>query len=184
MSSSKAAVVLSQIIAALQMIFGMFSILLGVSFLVTGLMSGFSSIDIVMMIIFFGLAILLLAFSTRRKKLVKLFKLYVSILSKDGNGSIANLALATKSSTNVVMANLQKMIDKKYFANAYIDLNTLCIVFPNHAQAASAAEANVRDTAKPSPGFHTLTCRGCGGVNRIAMGQVGECEYCGSPIQE
>ena len=28
----------------------------------------------------------------------------------------------------------------------------------------------------------TVKCKGCGGINKIQRGAVGECEYCGSPI--
>ena len=184
MNSSKAAIVVSQIIATVQVIFGIISILLGVIGIITYASSGFDILEIIILLIFFGFATLLLVFSNRRKKLARLFKLYVSILSKDGNGSLSNLALTTKSSVNEVQDNLLKMINKNYFKNAYIDLNTLSIVFPNHIQVASAAEVNVRNTVNSSPEFHTLTCKGCGGVNRIVMGQVGECEYCGSPIKK
>ena len=27
-----------------------------------------------------------------------------------------------------------------------------------------------------------VKCKGCGGINKIQRGAVGECEYCGSPI--
>ena len=30
----------------------------------------------------------------------------------------------------------------------------------------------------------TVKCKGCGGINKIQRGAVGECEYCGSPISE
>ena len=28
----------------------------------------------------------------------------------------------------------------------------------------------------------TVKCKGCGGINKIQRGAVGECEYCGSPV--
>ena len=32
--------------------------------------------------------------------------------------------------------------------------------------------------------FVTIACPSCGGVNRLAKGQVGKCEFCGAYISE
>lgn len=190
MNSSKTAVAVSRIIATLQMLFGIFFILFGITGIFAYASSGYDLMEVFVVLLFLGVGIWLIVLRTRRQKLLKLFRWYVSILSEHGNGSISNIARVTHTSANDVQANLQKMIDKKYFLNAHIDLNTLCIAFPHRiqfaqaVQTASAAEDRIRDTAKAAPEFYAVTCRGCGGVNRIAAGQVGECEYCGSPIKK
>lgn len=193
MNRSKAKIVLSQIIATIQLIIGIFLIFLAV---VGGLgQDTISSTDITMVVIFILGGILLIIASVKRKKLIRSFRKYVSFLSSDESGSIESLALATKMPENVILSNLQRMIDKKYFPSAYIDLETRSIVFPNrpqnsasnisHEQPAVMTDTVITDaviTDKETV-IITATCKGCGGVNHGVKGSVGECEYCGSSLK-
>lgn len=81
------------------------------------------------------------------------------------------------------------MISKKFFVNAYIDAESNCIVFPgsnNNINAGiNTAQYNVQpNTNQPEIEYTTVTCKSCGGINKIIKGKVSECDFCGSPIKE
>ncbi|NLJ31339.1 MAG: hypothetical protein GX424_07060 [Clostridiales bacterium] len=181
-NNSKTAIVISQIIATVQMVFGVLFVLFG---LLGGLgQKTIDAADIVVIILFVGGGIWLILSSVKRRKLVRLFRQYVSILSRNESCSIADLALATKASEDAVQSKLQKMIKKKYFTSAYIDRDTHRVVLPRHAypSAPNAADGINRE-AQNMPEVVTVVCKGCGAVNRLVKGQVSECEYCGSAIK-
>jgi DNA-directed RNA polymerase subunit RPC12/RpoP len=176
----KATIIVSSIIQKIQMFFGVLFILfaiLGVS------ASKKQSSDFVMGIIFLGLGAWLVYASKKRKSLINNFKTYVSILSNIPTGSIDNLAANIGTSQDVVRKNLQLMIDKKYFTNAYINTDINCIVLPSNSQQTTFAntyEINI-DSSSPTE-YVTITCKSCGGVNKIKKDSVYECEYCGTQI--
>lgn len=195
-NKSKTALIVSQIIEKVQLILGI--LILG--FFGLGTIGGLTDEELgsdtaflVTMIIFDLIGVLLIVLSRLRHKLIKNFKKYVSMLSNDPTGSIANLAAALGTSEANVNSNLEKMIKKKYFSNAYIDKAQNRIVLPNHvaAPAAQPAEtvhtsANAAPSASVNAGASEMTtviCKGCGGVNTVPKGGVAECEYCGSGIQ-
>ena len=70
------------------------------------------------------------------------------------------------------------MIDKCYFVNAYIDQSGKIVL---------ADREKMNDVVANNDGrkdFITIICPSCGGVNRLAKGQVGKCEFCGAYISE
>ena len=193
MNRSKAAIAVSKIASIIQMLAGVFIVFTfglctimyftdaefqsnGISFLVTCLI-----IDAI------GIALIL--FSRKRSKLIKEFKNFVGYISEDPSGSIANLASAMGTSQDVVKNNLELMIKRKYFVNARIDLGKNCIVIGSGAKStqqkvqqsnttgAAAAAVNM-----PKIQYVTVTCKCCGGINKIVKGNVAECDFCGSPI--
>ena len=187
MKNSKSAIVMSIIIEKIQFIAGIiFLLLFGlctvVSFADAELASdGFLAFCLVVD----GLCILLIYYSRKRHKLNTDFKKYVSALSDDPTGSILNLANAMGTSEDVISVNLNKMIEKKYFSNAYIDKRKNCIVLYNQGETMGVASTagNVSSFTGASQGMVTVCCKGCGGVNAIPKGQSAECEYCGSLLQ-
>ena len=124
------------------------------------------------------LGIFLIMLSRKRKKLISDFKNYVNIISGNTSGSITNIAEVTGASQDIVINNLELMIKKGYFANAYIDRETNCIVL-------KANNANKKETAESTQNeYITVTCKCCGGINKIEKGKVGECDFCGSPLNQ
>lgn len=187
MNKSKTVIVLNEIIQKIQMIIGVCSVLFGIAgFCVAN--GKFDSMDIFLIIFFVGVGLLLIYFSVKKKKLIKYFKTYVQKLSADPTGSISNLASAAGTSPDVVKKNLENMINKKFFANAYIDIERNCIVFPssnNINVSANTTHSNVQqNTNQPEIEYVTVTCKSCGGINKIIKGKVSECDFCGSPIRE
>lgn len=185
MISSKAAIVMSSIIEKLQLIFGgllifTFGILTIASFADSELAGGgFLWFCLVCDII----GVVLIIFSNRRRKLIIEFKKYVAILSADSSGSIENLASAAGVSPDVIKRNLGLMIKRKYFINAHIDHGTNRIIISLNKDFTSNLRAD-QDQEGCSAELITVTCRNCGGINKIVRGKVFECEFCGSPIRQ
>jgi uncharacterized paraquat-inducible protein A len=83
-------------------------------------------------------------------------------------------------SLDFVMKDIQKMIDKKYFLNAYIDMRTNEIVLQRkNVQAEFVPPSAVNTPVEMA----TVSCRSCGAVNSIQKGAAAECEFCGSPLK-
>lgn len=177
MNSSKVAIVTSRIVMLIQFIVGgALAFFCGLAALV----SMFDNVkDGVGMILFAWLVtlagVLIFNGGLKRKKLIKDFKRYVAVISSDPTGSIENIARSLNTSQDVVLKNLQKMIDKKYFINAYINQELNCIVINARTTPAAAQTGS-------GEAYVTVTCKSCGGINKIPKNGVGECEYCGSPI--
>lgn len=179
MNKSKAAIVISSIVEKLQLLAGILLLLLFGLLTFGALLDkelasvGFLPFCIVVDLI--GIA--LIFFSRKRHRLIVDFKNYVTILSNSTNGTIAALAASTGTSEDAVRKNVEKMIQKKYFAAASIDQLTGQILFAQR-ESPQQPVSNVNQ-----PEMVTITCKGCGGVNTVPKGRISECEYCGSSIQ-
>jgi len=180
MNSSKAAIVVSQIIEKLQLIAGIImTILFGLPAIVSIVEKNRKAGVVFTMFILAALGVLLIVFSRKRKKLINDFKTYVQRLSVDPTGSIGSLAEGLGTSQDIVKNNINMMIKKRYFSNAYIDTKNNRVVFPivseqQQINAAQASQSNIK--------YITATCKSCGGINKLVKGTVGECDYCGSPL--
>lgn len=135
-----------------------------------------------------ALGVWLIVLSRKKTKLMREFKKYVAAVSNDADGFIPDIAISLGTSEEVVRKNLELMIKKKYFANAFIDYRTNCIKIANRhdtvANAAQQTQVNLGvHTAPMAAETVTIKCRGCGGINTIQKGAVGVCDYCGSPIK-
>ena len=146
---------------------------------------GFLAVSLIMTV----LGALCIFFAIKRHKLITSFKRYSGILSGDPSGDIGYIAEITGEPVSVVADKAQKMIAKGFFVNAYIDLNSNRIVLRGNdinpsAVGAEKSPEHVRQAAQEQPAaeFVSVVCPSCGGTNRVAKGQVGECEYCGSTI--
>lgn len=178
--NSKTAIVIGKLIEKIQLIAGIaILIIFGVCTVMLPFMPENRTVGFVIFCIIADiLGILLIMLSRKRKKLISTFKNYVNIISGNTSGSIANLAEVTGTSQDIVMNNLELMIKKGYFANAYIDRETNCIVLK--ANNSSKKETNESMQSE----YVTVTCKCCGGINKIEKGKVGECDFCGSPLNQ
>lgn len=185
MESSKTAIVISRLIELIEMIAGIF-------------MTGFFSLAFIgcigagegagvalLVLVFVALGVLLIVKSRKRKALIDEFKKYVTKLSVDPTGSISGIASSLGTSEDVVRNNLNLMIKRKYFADAYIDKATDCII----VKSLSNRKASTASQNSPQAGQNnettemvSVTCKYCGGINSVPKGKVCECDYCGSPI--
>lgn len=142
---------------------------------------GFAGEDVVM-ILFFGAA----GFALRKvAKKIKTesenVKQYLSIIVNGNVRQLDTIASTTGKSYDVVHKDVKKMIDKGYLKNAYIDEGMREVVLPN---SAPAPQSNVNvATANAAPVQSKIVACPCCGANNTIYGDMGECEYCGSPLK-
>ena len=146
------------------------------------LSDGFDGTDVGMIIFFAAAGAALLYLANKIKKDADSVKLYLNIIVNGGERQLDSVAAATGKQYDVVKKDVQKMIDKGFLKNAYINENTREVVLP------SAAPANV-NVAQPTGGVapaavqtRVIACPCCGANNTVS-GYIGECEYCGTPLK-
>ncbi len=186
----KAAIIISNIISKVQMTLGIiltaFFTIMTIALFATNTEG--TMVVAILFLFMLAIGILLIVKGKKRSSLIKLFKAYVLRLSNDPFRSIDNLAAATNSSVDRVRANVDQMIKKGYFANAYIDTATNCLAFAGQSTVVSDIKVQINYTnnirpSEPEKKYTTTTCNGCGATNKILEGSVGECEYCGSFVK-
>ena len=146
------------------------------------LSDGFDGTDVGMIIFFAAAGAALLYLANKIKKDADSVKLYLNIIVNGGERQLDSVAAATGKQYDVVKKDVQKMIDKGFLKNAYINENTREVVL------ASAASSNV-NVAQPTGGAapaavqtRVIACPCCGANNTVS-GDIGECEYCGAPLK-
>lgn len=180
MNKSKVAIVVSRLVGMVQLLSGGF--LLGLFGLLT-LMYIFDSefqMDVgpsllVVCLVFDSIGIMLILLSRRTKKLIAEFKKYVSILSAAGIETIEALAATIGKPQAVVKKNIELMIKRNYFVNAYINHET------NQLVIAKTSDININQ--KVNGEQLVCNCKNCGATNRIVKGNGANCDYCGTPIK-
>ncbi len=180
MKTSKAAVVISAIMGKVRSIIGYaLVIILGLP-----LVMGAYESDIgvyVFVIIIICLGALLIISGAKAKRRIKRFKRYVALISGEHMTSLQNIASATSQSIDFVENDLQKMINKKFFANASINIAAGEIIIGNRTQAIPVT--NTATQQNISIEFETISCPGCGATNSKQKGKSGSCEYCGTALK-
>ena len=147
-----------------------------------GIIGSFDPFDfgsLVIFLFFIAGGIVLLNKAKKIKAEGETIKKYLAIIVNGGERQLDAVASATGKQYDVVKADVQKMIDKGFLKNAYINENTREIVL------ASATTPNVNTTETTSTATNVQTrvvaCPCCGANNTVS-GNLGECEYCGSPL--
>lgn len=151
----------------------------GLGFIVC-LSDGFGSDDIGM-ILFFGIAgFALRKVSQKIKREAEDVKKYLSVIVNGNERQIDVIASSMGKSYDVTKNDIQKLINKGYLKNAYINEGIREIVLPNDS-IQEQVDATINSTAN-NVTTKIVTCPCCGANNTI-MGNIGECEYCGSPLK-
>lgn len=180
----------SQIAIITSRILGIVSSILGYAIaVVIGLPTIFGTLPnvstVIFVIVFLAIAALLISHGIKTKRRIKRFKRYVNIISGKSQTSLENIASICSQSIDFVTNDIQKMINKKFFIDAYIDQNTNEIVFQNNDNTV-AKEAVIEDKPIKEDKLvkvKVITCKGCGASNSIPKGTTAQCEFCGSAIQ-
>lgn len=186
MNNSKAAIVVSQIIEKIEFIVGIIAVLFwgfcDIMNIVVPI-EGMSPIGFEIFLLLMTAFNVWLIIKARERKNMRLeFKKYVAQLSIDASGDLQNIAAATNTSVDVVKKNLDFMIKKKFFPNAYIDLNENRLVLPAMQQKAQEQSTYTNDSPQTAIEYVTCNCPSCGGINKIEKGKTVECDFCGSPL--
>ena len=74
------------------------------------------------------------------------------------------------------------MIDKGFLKNAYINENTREVVLPSAAPTNANAGQPISNAAPAAVQTRVIACPCCGANNTVS-GDIGECEYCGTPLK-
>jgi hypothetical protein len=120
-----------------------------------------------------GAGVFLIYCGSKKKALQKDFRRYISLISMDIT-SIPQIAQQTNQSVDRVKANLVKMIDRRFFADARIDEQRNEIVIAGRAPK----EAKEAETVE----MISVKCEACSGLSVKPVNGRGVCAYCGSPI--
>ena len=144
--------------------------------------SPFDFVSLVLFLFFIAGGVILLNKAKKLKTEGESIKKYLSIIVNGGERHLDSLSAATGKQYDVVKNDVQKMIDKGFLKNAYINENTREIVLTSAASAASNA-AQAADGAAPSATQTRIIACPCCGANNTVSGALGECEYCGTPLK-
>lgn len=197
MNKSKVAIAVSKTVGFVQMLAGIATVFVfGICTIVClcnkyFLAYGGASFVIVCLILD-ALGAWLIILSRKKAKLLKEFKKYVAVISGKPDAYIPDIAASLGVSEDVVKKNLELMIKKNYFANAFVDQNSNCIVITSkqnstvnavHQPQMHTTEYASSPVTSQTIERMTIKCKGCGGINTIRKGAIGECDYCGSSIK-
>ena len=111
------------------------------------------------------------------------FRQYINLIVNQGIDSIDTIAAMSDIDSDVVVADLNKMVSQGILKNAVVDqmLRTVTLQpVVQQPQIVYANNANVTNSEPPQ--IVTATCPGCGAKMAVAKGTVRICEYCDTPI--
>ncbi len=142
---------------------------------------GFASEDVVAILFFGAAGFALRKVAKKIKTEAENVKQYLAIIVNGNVRQLDTIASTTGKSYNVVYKDVKKMIDKGYLKNAYIDEGMREVVLPGNAPA---PQNNVNTaTSNATPAQSKIVACPCCGANNTIYGDMGECEYCGSPLK-
>ena len=146
------------------------------------LSDGFDGTDVGLIIFFAAAGAALLYLANKIKKEADSVKQYLNIIVNGGERQLDSVAAATGKQYDVVKKDVQKMIDKGFLKNAYINENTREVVLPSAAPTNVNAGQPIGGAAPASVQTRVVACPCCGANNTVS-GALGECEYCGTPLK-
>ncbi|MCZ2256941.1 hypothetical protein [Sporosarcina sp. G11-34] len=103
------------------------------------------------------------------------YKKYINMIINKNMKSIATIASAIPVSHDMAIKDIQEMIDKGFFDNAYInyDLDEIAL---------SDADGFHTKVKNHNVAMVVVSCNGCGANNKVEKLEIDSCQYCGSPI--
>ena len=144
---------------------------------------GFDGTDVGMIIFFAAAGAALLYLANKIKKDADSVKQYLNIIVNGGERQLDAIAAATGKQYDVVKKDVQKMIDKGFLKNAYINENTREVVLPSAAPANTNVGQPTTNMGTPTAVQTRVVACPCCGANNTVSGTLGECEYCGTPLK-
>ena len=158
---------------------GVFSVIcycIAVIGLVVCINEGFSSEDVSVMLVFAVLGVVLHAVSKKVKAYEENAKQYLVIIVNGNVRQLDMIAKTTAKSYDRVRKEIDELIKKGYLKDMYIDENLRAVIVSDGKPIAPNAAGTAQVQAK------VIHCPNCG-ANSTIYSDVGECEYCGSPLQ-
>lgn len=142
---------------------------------------GFKTDDVITMLFFLFAGVSLFVLGKNIRNNADIYKKYISIIVNGEMIDIDNIAASIPTSYENAKKDLQKMIEKGFFQGAYINEAERQLILPEKSQASSS---NQFSNAKQNVNTQVVICKGCGAQNIITAGSFGECEFCGSKLEE
>ncbi|AOV07128.1 hypothetical protein [Sporosarcina ureilytica] len=105
------------------------------------------------------------------------YKKYIDLIVNKKLRSIGTIASAIPTASNVAISDIEDMIKKGFFEDAYINYSADEIVLITD----EVQDQNLSITNQKVK-MNVIPCNGCGANNKVVKGQVGNCQYCGSLI--
>lgn len=186
MNNSKVKIIVEKLLSKVLQIVGVIWAFLGLVAIIGGDSGMGIGYYIMCIIVFIVVGVFLFLVGRKKKIRIKTFQSYVQVITGDPTGSIENIAAALGTSQDVVKNNLNDLIKKKYFSNAYINNETNSIIIGNKSASDISTVASTSTGAAQANAniqYEAFTCKCCGGMNKIVKGSVGECDFCGSPLK-
>ncbi len=134
--------------------------------------NGYRSDDtygIVGVVFFAAGGIALLYKGNKVTKEAQMIRQYISVIVNGNVRKLSAIASAMGKPYDVVYRDLNKIINKGYLHNAYIDESAKKVVLPE--------DKHIKEEAP-----RIVNCACCG-ANNTVYGEMGQCEYCGSPLK-
>ena len=147
-----------------------------------GIIGSFNPFDfgsLVIFLFFIAGGVILLNKAKKIKAEGESIKKYLAIIVNGGERQLDAVASATGEQYDVVKNDVQKMIDKGYLKNAYINEGTREIILTTDVPS----NVTTQQTTAPAAAQTKIVACPCCGANNTIVGNVGECEYCGSPLK-
>lgn len=195
MGNTKAAVVVYTIFGKISSIAGYVLAAIGVIGFSAEITNKRESSTVVTAFIFIALGVFLIINGIKSKRRIKRFKQYVTLISTQRITSLDSIAANTSRSVDFVRKDLQKIIDKRFFAHASINAATNEIVIGGMTASPGAAATSWQaqpqqqaqtpqqaQTAAQSE-YETFTCPGCGASGAKLRDVPKNCDYCGSLVK-
>jgi len=108
------------------------------------------------------------------KRRIKRYRYYVSLLSTQNIHSVDIIAQKSGHTCEFVVEDIRILIKKSFFINAYIDEAANEIIIGGDTE---------RCAATPEAQKKVVVCNGCGANTFTIVGQITQCEYCGSYLE-
>jgi len=177
MKKSKAAIILNSVLANVLCIVGyILGALVAIALIleVADVYETGASFDAILLsIVVLAACVIAIVAGTIIKRSIRRFRQYVSLISLQRLTSIRDIAARVSKPVDFVRKDLQKMIGKRFFANASIDM--------------LSDEIIVNAGALPVQGgpveYEVFQCSGCGARGSRIKGGLGYCDYCGFPVK-
>lgn len=184
MNSSQSAIIKSKVLEVIQLTIGIFNLFIFGLGTLAYIINPNLKDERTELLVFIGLDILwiiIIMFGMKRNRIARRFKQYASIILNSDSFSISHLSILSDEPEGVVLKNLNQMIKWKFIKNAFISYETNSIIL--NSVNKKPKPVSTGSPARKEKNNIVVTCKNCGGNNKMEKGSIKECDYCKSLIE-
>jgi len=136
-------------------------------------------------LVFITCGIILFIYSRKIKNKGMRFRRYIDLIVNQGITSVDDIVSVTNVEHKIVVAELREMLTLSFFPGAYLDEVRNAVIFreDEERKAQEMARSGKNRDSLPQARESVVTCGSCGANNKVVIGKVTECQYCGALIQ-